>query len=170
MAEESETIKKSYDITDFINKNKTLLISDFEGTTPEKHFSNFEEYCKNQQVIFLGDVFDNTAQYSENCNGEECKDPDTETKCPTDANYCALKTIKLLVDNEENCRYVFGNRDINKIKLLPFFSMEDENGREVKWWLDQEKEGDNKGDAIARYATIVKNLLKMLEEKKNING
>jgi hypothetical protein len=166
--DESETIKKSYDITDFINKNKTLLISDFEGTTPKEHFKQFENYCTKEQVIFLGDVFDNTAQYSKNCDGNDCKDPDaTESICLSDDNYCALKTIKLLVDNKDKCRYVFGNRDINKIKLLPFFSIEDNEGREVKWWQEQKQEEkeEAKDDDISRYANIVKNLLTMLDEK-----
>jgi len=142
--------ENKYDLTDFISNKETLLISDFEGTTPTAHFKKFETYCKTKQVIFLGDVFDNTAQYGPDnkCNGDVCSDPDIKLTCPTDENFCALRTIKLLVDNKDRCRYVFGNRDINKIKLLPFFSLE---GAE-KWWTV----GNN-------YAEIVKNLLTNIE-------
>ena len=150
--EDAPATLDNYDLSTFISGKKTLLISDFEGTTPTKHFDNFKKYCTeggDKNVIFLGDVFDNTAQYGTTCNGEKCDNPDATDKCPTDENYCALQTIKLLVDNPDNCRYVFGNRDINKIKLLPFFSFEDG----TKWW----REGDS-------YADIVKNLLAKLEK------
>jgi len=127
----------NYDLTTMIKDKKTLLISDFEGTTPTAHFNKFKEYCSgddNKQVLFLGDVFDNTAQFSENCNGTSCENPDEISDCPTDENYCALQTIKLLVDNEKSCKYVFGNRDINKIKLLPFFSFKSKS--KSNWWTN----------------------------------
>ena len=149
-----------YNLTDFISNKETLLISDFEGTTPTAHFEKFKTYCETKQVIFLGDVFDNTAQYGpgNKCNGDECSDPDIKLTCPTDENFCALRTIKLLVDNKDRCRYVFGNRDINKIKLLPFFSLE--SGE--KWWEDGKD-----------YTKIVENLLTNIEIGKYkwlING
>jgi hypothetical protein len=147
----------NYDLSTFINGKKTLLISDFEGTTPTAHFDKFKDYCttgEDKNVIFLGDIFDNTAQFSKSCSGEECGNPNDYTdECPTDANYCALQTIKLLVDNPDNCRYVFGNRDINKIKLLPFFSFAD--GK--KWWINGES-----------YEDIVTNLINSVKENKNI--
>jgi hypothetical protein len=140
----------AYDLSEFIAKGKTLLISDFEGTTPTKHFDEFARYCTTEQVIFLGDVFDNTAQTVKNCEKDSCKDPDDDTgNCVNVDNYCALKTIKLLVDNEDRCKYVVGNRDVNKIKLLPFFSF----SQGEPWWTD--------GDS---YHDIVNNLLLKLEE------
>jgi len=153
----AEVVQEPYEID--LTDSKTLLISDFEGTTPTAHFAKFKEYCtgvntetsvvdKTNRVIFLGDVFDNTAQFGPNCTGEECKDPDDdEGNCVDNSNYVALETIKLLVDNEERCKFVVGNRDINKIKLIPFFSFE--SGEE--WWT--------KGES---YAEIVKNLMTVL--------
>ena len=113
---------KKYNLSSHIAGKETLLISDFEGTTPTSHFAKFKEYCTaggDKKVVFLGDVFDNTAQYGVNCKGDECDDPDDNggKTCPANENYIALETIKLLVDNPDNCKYVFGNRDINKIKL-----------------------------------------------------
>ena len=143
-----------------LNNSKTLLISDFEGTTPTAHFAKFKEYCTGidnkgniaptNRVIFLGDVFDNTAQFGDNCKGEECIDPDDEKgNCVDNSNYVALETIKLLVDNEEKCKFVVGNRDINKIKLIPFFSFQ--SGE--KWWT--------KGNS---YEEIVNNLMTKLKD------
>ena len=160
--------EEPYDLSDFIMGKEgkgceTLLISDFEGTTPKTHFEKFKEYCTNnkdvddkeKRVIFLGDVFDNTSQFGTYCTGEECIDPDEEDgNCVGDINYCALQTIKILVDDgkkEKNCRYVVGNRDINKIKLLPFFSFSDG----TKWWSQGES-----------YEEIVKKLLETLAVAK----
>jgi len=209
LEEEESSPMIEYNLSDFITSNKanstsgkeTLLISDFEGTTPTAHFNKFREYCETKQVIFLGDVFDNTAQYGEEseeieinvadlrskfennqedneedeeedenrlsggknnyCTGDVCEDPDKKLVCPTDENYCALQTIKLLVDNEERCKYVFGNRDINKIKLLPFFQFTGENENN-KWWTNGES-----------YEEIVNNLFDELTKTESpwlVNG
>ena len=56
------------------------------------------------------------------------------------------------MDNEAGCKYVVGNRDINKIKLLPFFAFNDG----TKWWTNGES-----------YQEIVKNLLKTLTTAKD---
>jgi len=154
----AEAVQEPYEID--LTDSKTLLISDFEGTTPTAHFAKFKEYCTGidnkgnvyptNRVIFLGDVFDNTAQFGPKCKGEECKDPDDdEGNCVDNSNYVALETIKLLVDNEERCKFVVGNRDINKIKLIPFFSFK--NGE--KWWT--------KGNS---YEEIVNNLMTKLND------
>ena len=168
--------EEPYDLSEFIMGGKggegckTLLISDFEGTTPTAHFKKFKEYCKGEdgkRVIFLGDVFDNTAQFGPYCNGNECLDPDEEYgNCVSDKNYCALQTIKTLVDDEQtNCRYVVGNRDVNKIKLLPFFYFKDTNMR--KWWKGYNNPEDNTIVTFKSYEEIVKNLLTTLKSSEN---
>jgi hypothetical protein len=171
-----EYTEDRYNLTNFIQNSIILLISDFEGTTPTTHFSKFKEYCEkgqgsDQRVIFLGDIFDNTAQYNKKCTGEACEEPDAkdEKPCPSDANYVALQTLQLLVDNPDNCRYVVGNRDINKIKLLPFFSFKDG----TKWWKEKKVVGEsNVGGGLESegqvvpfesYADIVTELLNRLE-------
>jgi hypothetical protein len=142
--------RSKYDLSDFIKDSKILLISDFEGTTPTTHFDKFASYCIEEKVIFLGDVFDNTAQTVKQCDKDRCEDPDDDVgNCVNVNNYCSLKTIKLLVDNEERCKYVVGNRDINKIKLIPFFSFT--TGEE--WWNDGKS-----------YHEIVNNLLSSLND------
>lgn len=164
-----EESTSKYDLSTFIEGKEILLISDFEGTTSTTHFDKFKEYCSagdNKRVIFLGDIFDNTAQYGPNCEGGKCIDPDNDDgNCADDSNYCALQTIKYLVNYEDNCRYVFGNRDINKIKLIPFFSFK--NGE--KWWKTNKK-----GTDYTSYADIVKDLLERTASGNNspwlING
>jgi len=157
----AEAVQESYEID--LTDSKTLLISDFEGTTPTAHFAKFKEYCTGidnkgvvsptNRVVFLGDVFDNTAQFGTKCKGEECKDPDDdEDNCVDNSNYVALETIKLLVDNEERCNFVVGNRDINKIKLIPFFSFQ--TGE--KWWTN--------GNS---YEEIVNNLMTKLKDDED---
>lgn len=169
----------SNDLSDFIADKEILLISDFEGTTPTAHFNNFKTYCTeggDKRVIFLGDVFDNTVQLGETeCTGDDCKDPDLkhtvkgkdgkpDDHCDiTDENYCSLKTIELLVDNgfdgKNTCRYVIGNRDINKIKILPFFSCKKNINGGQKWWV-----ADKSGNKFENYVEIVKNLFEILKE------
>ena len=123
--------KSANDLSTFIKDSELLIISDFEGTTPKTQFEKFAEYArggaegvKNKKVIYLGDVFDSTVLLKSK--------ESTESKegCVQDDNYCALQSVKLLVDNPAQCKYVVGNRDLNKIKLLPFFQFK--TGE--KWW------------------------------------
>ena len=105
------------DITDFLtNGKKTLICSDFEGTMPLKQIEKFEEVFKSgEQILYLGDLFDNTG----GCKKYE------------NSNYCSLKTLKYLVEYPDNSRYTIGNRDINKLKLVPLLQFT--NGK--KWWI-----------------------------------
>lgn len=112
----TETMMHS-DITDFFTNGKeTLICSDYEGTIPTAQMAKFQEVFSNpnKQVVYLGDIFDNTG---------DCK---AKTE-----NYCALNMLKLLIDNPEKSRYVVGNRDINKIKLVPLLQFREKN----KWWV-----------------------------------
>ena len=109
------------DITNFLTNGKeTLICSDFEGTLPIKQIENFESFFTEQskQIVYLGDIFDNTG----GCGDKY-----------SNSNYCALKTLKYLVDYPEKSRYVVGNRDINKIKLVPLLQFADNS----KWWLSE---------------------------------
>jgi hypothetical protein len=116
------------DLTSFIKDSELLIISDFEGTTPNTQFEKFAEYATGggteKKVIYLGDVFDSTVALKI----KESKE--SKEGCVQDDNYCALQSVKLLVDNPTQCKYVVGNRDLNKIKLLPFFQFKDG----TKWW------------------------------------
>lgn len=123
----------SEDLTDFIKESEVLLISDFEGTAPTEHFIKFKEYCETKKVIFMGDLFDSTVTMGDkNCNADNCKNPDLghDRGCIKNENYCALRTIKTMVDYPDNCRYAVGNRDINKTKIFPFFQFKDNS----QWW------------------------------------
>ena len=118
-------IKESTDITNFlINGKETLICSDFEGTLPTKQIENFQSVFseKSKQIVYLGDIFDNTG-----CDKGITRD-----------NYCSLKTLKYLVDYPEKSRYVVGNRDINKIKLVPLLQFTDNS----KWWLSESEKPD----------------------------
>ena len=130
--------KSPNDLTTFIKDSELLIISDFEGTTPKTQFEKFAEYArgggaaegvKNKKVIYLGDVFDSTATLNKPFKLNELETIDA-SYCVQDDNYCALQSVKLLVDNPTQCKYVVGNRDLNKIKLLPFFQFK--TGE--KWW------------------------------------
>jgi hypothetical protein len=105
-------------ISDFLkNGLETLICSDYEGTMPLKQIEIFEDVFKNdyKQIIYLGDIFDNTSDCSKNY-----------------VNYCSLKMIKYLVDYPTKSRYVVGNRDINKIKLVPLLQLKSN----VSWWAE----------------------------------
>lgn len=147
------------DITDFLTNGKeTLICSDFEGTMPLKQIEIFEEVFKSdKQIIYLGDIFDNTGS---------CKKINNK-------NYCSLKTLKYLVDYPEKSRYVVGNRDINKIKLVPLLQFKSDE----KWWLTNKKSWainkSNAGtgrwsDLLPVYTEIVSNLINANTQNNNI--
>jgi hypothetical protein len=143
------------DLTDFIKDSQVLFISDFEGTAPTAHFQKFKEFCttEGKKVIFMGDLFDSTVVLKDKfCNGDGCPNPEKKHKCLTKDNYCALQTIKLMVDNSERCKYVVGNRDLNKVKLLPFFQFKDGS----PWWKVNPASKQN----WTSYAEIVSFLIK----------
>lgn len=139
---------KSNDISDFIKDSELLLVSDFEGTTPTIQFKKFKDYVTTKKVIYLGDIFDSTATGS-----FPNTDPDYNHPCIKDKNYCALQSVKLLVDNSERCQYVVGNRDLNKIKLWRFF---------------QYKTGETWWKTSPSYEATVDALLVTEDENKNV--
>jgi hypothetical protein len=143
------------DLTGFIKNSEVLLISDFEGTAPTAHFENFIQFCKEKKTIFLGDLFDSTVTMGDkNCNADDCKNPDLphDKGCIKNENYCALRTIKTMVDYQDNCRYCVGNRDINKSKIFPFFQFKEAKNT---WW----KTNPDNDDEWSNYEDIVVYLL-----------
>ena len=148
------------DLTEFIKNSEVLIISDFEGTAPRDHFKNFINFCKEKKTIFLGDLFDSTVTMGDkNCNADDCKNPDLphDKGCIKNENYCALRTIKTMVDYPDNCRYCVGNRDINKSKIFPFFQFKEDKNT---WWKtnpDDDNEWSNYEDIVVYLLSETKN-------------
>ena len=120
------------------------IFSDYEGTTTTQQIENVKAIFKegsNQKCIYLGDVFDN-ANFGDKTIDQQMKGESSD--CIKTENYCALTMLKLFIDNPDKCRYVVGNRDINKLKLYPLLQFADGS----KWW----EEG-------ATYEAIISNLL-----------
>ena len=118
------------DISDWFNDGRPIKIfSDYEGTTTTSQLQNVKDIfnpSNKVKCIYLGDIFDNS-------NFKDTKIEEGKSKCIENANYCALQMIKLFVDNpDDKCRYVVGNRDINKIKLYPLLQFSDG----FKWWTN----------------------------------
>lgn len=145
------------DITQWFNTNEDIKIfSDYEGTTTISQINNMKEIFKmKRKIIYLGDIFDNV-----NFNDktfDETKPPYV-SNCIKTENYCALKMLRLFIENPDKCRYVVGNRDINKIKLYPLLQFANtEDGQ--KWWTN--------GDT---YEEIVTNLLNELHKEGKYNS
>ena len=121
------------------------IFSDYEGTTTTTQIENVLNIFKkdNEKCIYLGDIFDNA-------NFKDTKIGEGTSPCIKNDNYCSLKMLKLFVDNPDKCRYVIGNRDINKIKLYPLLQFADG----TKWW---KKRSD--GTLYETYSEIIENLL-----------
>ena len=122
-----------YNISEWFNTpNEDICIfSDYEGTTSTQQIKNFDsifEDGSNKKCIYLGDLFDN-ANFKDKTLEDEGK-----SICIKDDNYCVLKMLKSFVDNPDKCKYVVGNRDINKIKLLPLLQNNDNDND--KWWTN----------------------------------
>ena len=124
----------SSDISTWFNNNAygedIKIFSDYEGTTTTQQIKNVKSIFKedsNQKCIYLGDIFDN-ANFNDKTIEEQSKGD--KSGCIKTENYCALTMLKLFIDNPDKCRYVVGNRDINKLKLYPLLQFEDGS----KWW------------------------------------
>jgi hypothetical protein len=139
-------INEYTDITKFLtNGIETLIYSDFEGTLPIKQIENFKNIFGEEpkQIVYLGDIFDNTG----GCGDKYSND-----------NFCALKTLKYLVDYPEKSRYVVGNRDINKIKLVPLLQFADDS----KWWLSESDNPDLNVNSFTNETNIYINIVSKL--------
>jgi hypothetical protein len=127
------------DITSFITNSKTdvLLISDTEGLNPKKQIDKIvEHYEKDGKIICLGDLFDYTFAGK----------IDT-VKIDVD-NLCQLKLLKIMVDGMKKgqCQCVIGNRDLNKIKLIPLLFFKNEND----YWYENTENDTNILDIALR--------------------
>jgi hypothetical protein len=128
--------------TTFLNK-RTAIVSDIEGYIPISHLNKIKENAKNNQLIFLGDLFDHTTigiNVSE--NPERC---------------CVLQLLKLFVDNP-NVKCIMGNREINKIKMTQLCQFKSGD----TWWKNDDKTTGN--DFIKIYAD---NLVEATKDKPN---
>jgi hypothetical protein len=129
-------------ITSFIEDHAdTIIISDTEGLNPTSQINKIISHLQNPSkgVIFNGDVLDYTITFGTEANAKTIIKPE---------NLCALKLLKVFVDgmSQPNPNVVcnIGNRDLNKIKLLPLLLTSDK----TEWWQN--------GNS---YAEIAENLL-----------
>lgn len=146
----------SSDISEWFKTDEDIKIfSDYEGTTTTRQIQNVKKIFEpdnKEKCIYLGDIFDN-ANFNDKTFEEYYLEPELKkrkSKCIKTQNYCALTMLKLFVDNPDKCRYVVGNRDINKLKLFPLLQFA--NGE--AWW----KNGNS-------YEEIIKNLLQNTKPK-----
>jgi len=119
------------DISSWFNDGRPIKIfSDYEGTTTTQQLENVKNIFKSSgdyevKCMYLGDLFDNA-------NFADKKIEEGKSTCIETKNYCALQMLQLFVNNPNKCKYVVGNRDINKIKLYPLLQFSDGS----KWWDD----------------------------------
>jgi hypothetical protein len=116
----------------FIGKsNNIMLISDFEGYAPGGMIEKAKKHLKNpnNRLIFLGDVADYTFI------GDILKHSDNGIQRQ---RFCYLEMINL-INNHTNAISVIGNRDINKLKLVPLLEIDGQ----PTWWKSQNPTNDN---------------------------
>ena len=109
-------------LTNFIKggikgKNKVRIISDFEGKIPFDLYTKISRSIADERFIYCGDIADYTTMTT-----IEIDDPD---------RYKFIKFITFINNNPSKFAYVFGNRDLCKIKVLQLVVFKDQ---ENKWW------------------------------------
>lgn len=93
------------DLTEFLNKQKTIIYSDSEGAGPTRYLGT-EQYSDKNNYLILGDLFDSTGKESPDRN------INIDTKKEKSNN---IRNILNIICNH-NHRLILGNRDINKLK------------------------------------------------------
>ena len=108
-------IREKVNLTSFLKKKKVFVMSDLEGKIPFKIYEKAEQIFSKPEngFIYNGDI----ADYTGNLNVTDSQ------------RYKFLKFIKLLNDNNNNCISILGNRDLNKIKVLPLVLFEDKRNK-----------------------------------------
>ena len=115
-------LKEKVNLTSFLKeKERIYIISDFEGKIPAKIYEKAKSIFREDKngFIYTGDIADYTGNLNRNDPGR----------------YNFLKFIQLLNSNNKNCVNILGNRDINKIKVLPLLLFRNNK----KWWKGTEE-------------------------------
>lgn len=135
-------------ITSFFGKDDVRVISDPEGY----HVCQLAGELGNQKfskpdnkMIVLGDLLDYTIAGSK---GAKFGTDELSTLRQAKSN--SFTSIKYCLDNQDKIKVLFGNRDLNKLKLLALGLITDDSGNYVKWWTERTTYLDAARDLITK--------------------
>ena len=124
----------SANIKDFFVGGSVRVVSDPEGyhvaqlANQEKTTEGYK--APTNSILVLGDLFDYTLGAGENGNNFATIRL-TELR---NAKSHSFESAKYCNDNQDKIKVLFGNRDLNKLKLLPLALVTDSKDKYVKWW------------------------------------
>lgn len=125
------------DISEFFKSGPVRVVSDPEGY----HVAQLANVTKTvdgyvppeNKMLVLGDLFDYTLGAGPNANNFATD----KLKELRNAKSHSFKSAKYCNDNKDNIKVLFGNRDLNKLKLMPLALVTNiENSNYVKWWQE----------------------------------
>ena len=126
--------KHDPDISEFFKSGPVRVVSDPEGY----HVAQLANVTKTvdgyvppeNKMLVLGDLFDYTLGAGPNANNFATD----KLKELRNAKSHSFKSAKYCNDNKNNIKVLFGNRDLNKLKLMPLALVTDSQKNYVKWW------------------------------------
>ncbi len=128
------TAEHSADISGFFTGGSVRVVSDPEGYHVAQLANENREGAPANKILVLGDLFDYTLGAGDNFNNFAT----TKLTELRNAKSHSFESVKYCIENPGKIKVLFGNRDLNKLKLLPLVlvtNSEGENiGKYVKWW------------------------------------
>jgi hypothetical protein len=126
-----------------VEPNNSANITSFFGTEPVRVISDPEGYhvCQlaneinkdgapDNNMLVLGDLMDYTLGEGDNFNNFATE---TLTKL-REAKSNSFTSVKYCLKHQDKIKVLFGNRDLNKLKLLPLGLITDSSDKYVNWW------------------------------------
>lgn len=128
------SVEHKPDISDFFKSGPVRVVSDPEGyhvaqlANQEKTTEGYK--ATENKILVLGDLFDYTL--GAGSNGDNFAT--TKLTELRNAKSHSFESVKYCNENNGKIKVLFGNRDLNKLKLLPLALVTNSDDEYIKWW------------------------------------